>query len=195
MAVKRADIVALALDQSPTATGWAIGRPNDTKPVFGTYRLSTWGDDEGARMASYEKWLMELAGEYKVTSLYYEAPFLPGHSNLNAIRPQFFVMAVINLVAAKLSLDVAEVRIDDWRKWAFGYCRIPGLQGDAARKEWKRLAKVRCLKNGLMVEDDNAAEAALILDFGLSDADYMHRRASNTRHRKAELEYWMGDRR
>ncbi len=146
-------------------------------------------------MAAYEHWLTELAREYRVTNVYYEAPFLPRHLNADAIKPQLFVIAVINLVAAKLKLDVAEVRIDDWRKWAFGYCRIPAMQGDVARKEWKRLAKVKCLKNGLLVEDDNAAEAALILDFGLSDADHMHRRVSNIRHRRAELEHWIGDRR
>lgn len=189
------DIVALALDQSPTATGWAVGRPLGPKPVFGTYRLPAWRDDEGARLASFERWLTDLAREYRVTNVYYEAPFLPRHSNADAIKPQLFLIGLINLVAAKLKLDVAEVPIDAWRKWAFGYCRIPALKGDAARKEWKRLAKVRCLKNNLLVEDDNAAEAALILDYGLSDADSSHRRNANIRHRRAELEHWMGDRR
>lgn len=190
-----ADIVALGLDQSPTATGYAIGRPNGPKPVFGTYRLPAWKEAEGERLASFERWLTELARDYRVTHLYYEAPFLPRHLNADAIKPQLFLIGLINLVAAKLNLDVAEVPIDAWRKWAFGYCRIPALKGDAARKEWKRLAKVRCLKNNLLVEDDNAAEAALILDYGLSDADHSHRRQAGIRHRRAELEHWMGNRR
>lgn len=195
MDVVTAETVALALDQSPTATGWAIGRPNGPKPVFGVYRLPPWGKDEGPRLASYERWLTELVREYRVTALYYEAPFLPRHHDATAIKPQLFVIAIINLVAAKLKLDIAEVRIDDWRKWAFGYCRIAGMKGDAARKEWKRLALVKCLKNNLLVEDDNAAEAALILDFGLSDADRKHRRTSDIRHRRSELEHWVGERR
>lgn len=188
------DIVALGLDQSPTATGWAVGRPNGPTPSFGTFRLPPWRDDEGQRLASYERWLTKLVADHRVTNIYYEKPFFPGHMDANAIRPQFFVIGVINLVAAKLKTDVAEVPIDAWRKWAFGYCRIPGMKGDAARKEWKRLAKVRCLKKNLLVEDDNAAEAALILDYGLSDADLDHRRASEINHRRNELHHWTGAR-
>lgn len=193
-AVPTPDVVALALDQAPCATGFAIGRPNGGRPSFGTFRLPPWGDAEGERLAAYERWLVKLITEYRVTAVYYEAPFLPRHQDADAIKPQLFIIAVINLVAARLKLDIAEVRIDDWRKWAFGYCRIPAMKGDMARKEWKRMAKVRCIKAGNLVDDDNAAEALLILDFGLSDADHKHRRTSDIRHRRAELEHWTGDR-
>ena len=189
------DTVALALDPSPKATGWAIGRPNGPKPVFGVFKLPTWGDDEPLRLKAFEAWLVRLVEEYRVTAIYYEAPFMPSHGNFDSVKPQLFVDAVILLLAGRLGLDVAEVRVDDWRKWAFGYCRIPGMKGDAARKEWKRLALVKCAKAGLLVEDDNAAEACCILDFGLSDADRKHRRESDIRHRRAELDHWMGERR
>lgn len=145
-------------------------------------------------MAAYEQWLTGLAQEYRVTAIYYEAPFLPRHLNADAVMPQIHVISVINLVAAKLKLDVAQVPIDAWRKWAFGYCRIPAMKGDLARKEWKRLAKVACLKNNLLVEDDHAAEAALILDYGLSDADHGHRRGSEIRHSRAVLQHWRAER-
>lgn len=190
-----ADIVALALDQSPTATGFAIGRPNGSKPVFGTYRLPSWKGVEGERLASYERWLMGLISEYRVTNVYYEAPFLPSHSDADAIKPQLFLEGLINLVSARLTTDVAKVPIDAWRKEAFGFCRLPVFKGDAARKEWKRMAKVLCLKRGHMVEDDNAAEALLILDYGLGDADANHSRNLRLNGRRAELAHWMGDRR
>lgn len=190
-----ADIVALALDQSPAATGWAVGRPNGTKAEFGTYRLPPWKDEEGARLAAFVSWLSKLVTDYRVTHIYYESPFLPSHSNANAIKPQLFLIGVVNLVAAQHSLNIAEVPIDAWRKWAFGYCRLPMFKGDAARKEWKRMAKVMCLKRNHRVEDDNAAEALLILDYGLSDADRGHRRQSEVRHRRAELSHWMSDKR
>lgn len=190
-----ADIVALALDQSPMATGFAIGRPNGSKPVYGTYRLPSWKDAEGDRMVNYERWLTQLACEYRVTNLYYEAPFLPRHSDADAILPQIHVISVVTLVAAKLKIDIAKVPIDAWRKQAFGFCRLPVLKGDAARKEWKRMAKVLCLKRNLLIEDDNAAEAVLILDYGLGDADASHSRNIRVHGRRAELQHWMGDRR
>jgi len=189
------DVVALALDQSPTATGWAIGRPDGSKPAFGTYRLPTWKDAEGERMLVYERWLTHLVAEYRVTNLYYEAPYLPRHSDADAIMPQLHVIGVITLVAARMKVDIAKVPIDAWRKQAFGYCRLPVLKGDAARKEWKRMAKVVCLKRNLLIEDDNAAEAVLILDFGLADADPHYSRNLRIHGRRAELQHWMGDRR
>lgn len=188
-------IVALALDQSPTATGWAIGRPNGPAPAFGTYRLPPWGNDEGARLVSYERFLVKQITDYRVTNIYYEAPYIASHNDIHAIQPQFFVIALINLVGARLGVDVAQVRIDDWRKWTYGFCKIPAMKGDAARKEWKRMAKVVCAKADLYCETDDEAEACLILDYGLSDADHKHRRNSGIRQRRAELSHWMGDRR
>jgi len=186
-------ITALALDQSPTATGWAIGRPLE-KPTFGTFALPAWKDKEGERMEAYEDWLAGTITSHGVTALYYESTFLPAHMDVEAYRRITFVEAVINLVAAKRRIDIAKVRIDDWRKWAFGYSRLVGLKGEAARKEWKRMALAACAKRDLWIEDDNAAEAVLILDFGLSDADLKHRRNSQIRHSRATLDHWNGAR-
>lgn len=188
------DIVALALDQSPRGTGWAIGRPNGPKPVFGVYRLPVWGDDEAERLDQYHRWLTALVLDYRVTAIYFEAPYLPRHNDVHAIIPQISVNAIIALVAGQQKIPVAQVMINEWRKWVFGYSKHVGLKGDAARQEWKRMALALQVKRGHMVTDHNAAEALCILEFALSDADHGHHHTAAIRHRRTELSVWTGSR-
>ena len=187
-------ITALALDQSPQATGWAIGHPSDARPKWGTFRQRKWGDDEGERLVEFCDWMTGLIAEHAVTHVFYEHPFIPRHNNFASIEPQFFLIGIINFVAARHKLPVAQVAMQSWRSRFLGTTKAPpGLKGDAGRKELKQMALKACAIRGWLVEDDNAAEALGILDFGLSTLDRKHAGRTDILFRRAELNIWKGE--
>lgn len=187
-------ITALALDQSPQRTGWAVGQPNNTRPKWGVLKQKTWGDAEGERLVEFHHWLAGTIRENEVTHVFYEAPFLPGHGNFHSIEPQFFLIGHINFVAAQHGIPVAQVAMQSWRSRFLGTTKAPpGLKGDAARKELKQMALKACAIRGWLVEDDNSAEALGILDFGLSTLDRKHAGKSDILFRRAELNIWKGE--
>lgn len=188
-------ITALALDQSPLSTGWAVGHPNDTKPLWGVLKLKQWGDAEGERLVEFNEWLTKTIAENGVTHLFYEAPFLPRHLNFHSIEPQFFLIGHINYVAACREIPVQQVAMQSWRSRFLGTTKAPpGLKGDVARKELKQMALRACALRGWLVDNDNAAEALGILDFGLSTLDRKHAGRADILFRRAELNIWKGER-
>lgn len=187
-------ITVLALDQSPTATGWAIGSPGDRKPRFGVFKMETWGNNEGARLKQLHRWMMDKCAENSVTHLFYEQPFLPSHGNFNSIEPQLFLIGHINFVAALLDLPVQQVPMQAWRKRFLGTSKAPpGLTGNHARKELKQMAIKACAIRGWLAEDDNAAEALGILDYGCSVLDRKHAGQADVLFKRAELTIWRGE--
>lgn len=189
-------IVAMALDQSPTATGFAIGAPCDPRPVFGVFNLRSWGVHEGKRLAEFRDWLMARIKRHGVTHLYYEAPanvqFIAGRAkSFDTTSQQNMQIGVINLVAHDCAVPVAQVAASSWRSRFLGTTKAPpGLKGDAARAELKRLALRACALRNLLVEDDNAAEALGILDYGLSCIDRRHAGKTHVLFNRAELDIW-----
>lgn len=189
------ETVCMVLDQSPTATGWAIGVPLDQRPAFGVFRMETWGAAEGARLLQFHRWLLDKCQSNGVHRIFYEEPVLPRHGNLDAIEKQLFLVGHINFVAALLKLPVAQVPIQSWRSRFLGTSKPPpGLTGDAGRKELKRMAIKSCAMRGWLVEDDNAAEALGILDYALSTVSHKHAGARDPIFRRAELNLWKGER-
>jgi hypothetical protein len=181
----------LALDQSPTATGWAVGAPNG-KPLWGVFKLDKWGNDEGERLVEFYQWMKGILSEHSITHVFYEAPFLPGHNNFHAIEPQMFLIGHINFIAALHKLPVQQVAMQSWRSRFLGTTKAVGLKGDAARKELKRMALRACAIRGWLVENDNAAEALGVLDYGLSVLDRKHAGKADILFRRAELNIWKG---
>lgn len=181
----------LALDQSPTATGWAIGAPNG-KPLWGLLKLKKWGDDEGERLVEFDIWIRKIITEHHITHVFYEAPFLPGHGNFHSIEPQFFLIGHINYVSALHKLPVQQVAMQSWRSRFLGTTKAVGLKGEAARKELKQMAIRACAIRGWLVENDNCAEALGILDYGLSALDRKHAGKADILFRRAELNIWKG---
>lgn len=213
------DIVAMALDQSPNNTGWAIGRPREKRPIYGKFGLPSWGHDEPARIAAFRDFLVDALTRHGVTHLFYELDvpaagkgfaqiYTPkggryaGQTRARVVnskdpaitRNQDAMTTVIWLVAHDKRIPVRPIDVGDMRERFIGCRSVPGLQGDAHRAELKKRALRACAMRGWLVEDDNVAEALGHLDFGLSSLDPKGHAFldANTHARRAELNLWNG---
>mgnify|MGYP000949169420 CR=1 FL=1 len=188
-------LTVLAFDQSPTATGWAIGSPNDQKPRHGVFEMDKWGNNEGDRLVQFHRWMMDKCQTNEVSDVFYEQPFLPGHGNFHSIEPQFFLIGHINFVARLLKLPVRQVAMASWRSRFLGTTKAPpGLKGDAGRQELKKMALRACSKRGWVVWDDNAAEALGIWDYACSTLDRNHSSNAGIFAGRQESKIWNGER-
>lgn len=174
------EVRALALDQAPVNTGWAVGSPDSTKPVWGNWRLQSWSDEtEGLRINQFEDRVISLIEKYRVTHIFYEALYPIISPRDFAVREnQAKVVGAIESVAARRKLKVGKIVIADWRMRFIGRTKpLPGLKGDAGREDLKRAAMTACVKRGWWVDQPDAAEALGILNYGLGvlDQNYEHR--------------------
>jgi hypothetical protein len=164
---------ALAIDQAPVNSGWAIGAPDMKAPLAGMFRMKSWGDEEGARLVQYQEWLSGLIAEHGITHLFREQlyPIIDARS-FETVQAQAKIVGVIELTAARHGLPLQQVLIADWRRRFLGTTKpFPGLKGDKARQWFKQEAVTACARRGWLVENTDAAEACGILDFGLASID------------------------
>jgi hypothetical protein len=211
-------IVAMALDQSPNHTGWAIGRPCDFKPLFGKFALPSWGDDEPDRLFDFFNWLNSKIKENGVTHLFCELPvpaagkgfaqiYTPTRGKnagqtrarvVNSKDPdiaenQNMMTGIIYVCSRLHGISVAPIDVGDMRQRFIGCRSIPGLQGEAHRNELKLRAVRACAMRGYIVEDHNVAEAIGHLDLALSFLDPRgHGMKSSVSARRTELNLWNG---
>lgn len=174
------EVKAIALDQAPVNTGWAVGSPDSRPPVWGHWRLQSWTDEtEGLRLNQFEDRLISLIEKYRITHVFYEALYPIITPRDFAVREnQAKVVGAINSIANRRNLKCGKVIIADWRMRFIGRTKpLPGLKGDAGREDLKRAAMVACVKRGWYCDQPDAAEALGILNFGLSvlDQNYEHR--------------------
>ena len=168
------NIVAMALDQSPNHTGWAIGSPGELKPKYGVFDLPTWGDLEGRRLCDFEDWLIGKIKNEGVTALFYEAPVDMKFKSFDVTSKQNMQIGAIHMSAHRCKISVEQVTANDWRKRFLGFTKPVGVTGDKVRPELKRLAVKACADRNWYVDDDNVAEALGILDFSLSTLSHKH---------------------
>jgi hypothetical protein len=188
--------VVLGLDQSPTNTGFAIGSPCEPKPVFGLFQLAPWKDDEGARLLEFEEWLLGIINKYGVTDVFHEAPVeIHGFKNPTVTYKQDALIGCIQTNTYRaLKKEPRQVAVNSWRARFLGCTKAPpGLKGDAARKELKRMAMKACVLRNWLVENDNTAEALGIWDFGCAAIDRRHAGRTDILARRAELSVWKGE--
>lgn len=185
-----ADIVVLALDQSPTNTGWALGKPMEVKPAYGLFALPTWGDNEGQRLCDFEDWLRTKIKSAGVTHLFYESPVDVRFKSFDITIKQGAQIGKIWATAWRCGqVPVAQVAVDSWRSRFLGTTKAPpGLKGDNARQALKQMALKACAMRDWLVDDDNVAEALGILDFGLSTLSQRHAGHRDPIFRRAELQ-------
>ncbi len=185
-----ADIVAMALDQSPTNTGWAIGSPLELKPAYGLFSLPPWGDHEGQRLCSFEDWLTTKIKSSGVTHLFYEAPVDVGFKSFDITIKQGAQIGKIWASAYRCGdIPVAQIAVDSWRSRFLGTTKAPpGLKGDNARQALKQMALKACALRDWLIDDDNIAEALGLLDFSLSTLSQRHAGHRDPIFRRAELQ-------
>lgn len=189
--------LALALDESPNATGWAVGSTEGERPTWGVFRQLPWRDDEPERLAQFRDWLVETARYHGVTHLFYESPIDPrGLSfikSFDTTAKQSMQIGIILMVAHDLKLTVAQVPIDSWRSRFMGATKVPGLKGDHARKELKLMALKACALRGWYVEENDAADALGVLDYGLATLSRKYAGSADVIFRRRELKADFGE--
>jgi hypothetical protein len=215
MMTAESDIVAMALDQSPNNTGWAIGCPFSTRPLYGKFDLPPWGTDEPKRVHAAFVWLQSMVEQHRVTHIFYELdvpraglgkaimsrpkrgvsrPIVINQKDPAITRNQNALIAVIWLVAAINGIPVAPIDVLDMRERFVGTRHITGLHGDALTREWKNMALKACSMRGWIVSDHNVAEALGHLDYAHSVINRKHAGSRDILARRSELQFWNGER-
>lgn len=157
------------IDQSKTGFGWAVGSDEiDSVPKWGVINLGQAGSNEGLM---YELCAQRVRAmrDMGVQKIFFEKPIKFPHDKIAGDMIKFGVPAIILHTCYLLKIPCAWVEVDDWRDRFHGTNKAPpGLtQQDARRQWWKETAISTCLQRGWIVDDDNAAEALGIMDYGL----------------------------
>jgi hypothetical protein len=184
------DIIAMALDQSLRATGWALGKPM-AKPQFGLFEMGSWRDVEGRRMFEFSTWLHDMVKRHAVTGLFYEAPveFQKSFKDFTVTSQQSMQIGAINMVAYSCAIPVWEIDVNQMRERFIGHTKAPpGLVLNGSGRDWlKHKAVAECAKRGWFTDDHNVAEALGHLDFALSTLSKRHASQSDVLFRRIEL--------
>lgn len=165
------EIVALGLDPSMRNTGWAVGWPGMTRPKFGVYEQFNWAHHEGESLWAFADWLIEMFVTYHFTHVFAEQSFLPsGKDRIDIRGAQLSMLYRTAEISARMGVPFRIVNIDDWRGRA-GIKPPKGLKGNTRRSWLKGEAIRRCRARGWYTENDNAAEAMLIMEYGIASID------------------------
>lgn len=111
-------VTVLALDVA-TTTGWAHGAAGE-KPRFGSYTLSSTGDDLGRYAYNFVNWLTIRVRELKPREIVYEAPILPRQTTITTLRKLYSLATLVEMVALLEAVDCSEMTAGDWRKSFLG---------------------------------------------------------------------------
>ncbi|MDF1625642.1 MAG: hypothetical protein P1U84_05095 [Parvibaculaceae bacterium] len=163
-------MIVLALDQSTSATGWALGEPGST-PTCGTFVPPRSNDvDNYYPLASSSRdWLTKMLAENNVTHLRFEQPLMPRaavkwinkkpvayvETNIQTLRKLYGLAWEIELVAGDASIDCRETNIATWRSW-FIKGITPKPKGTKALKQ---AVMDRCNDFGWYPKNDNEGDA------------------------------------
>lgn len=144
-----------------TRTGVALWSPGATAPRLSTIRLP--GDVEcvDRPMEALRSHLADLHTVEKITHLFFEAAILPGKTTPATVYKLCSLAAMSEWFAYRIGAECRRVDMQAWRKHFIG-------RGTGRRDELKRAAIEACRMRGWAPEDDNQADAAGVLDFGLA---------------------------
>lgn len=177
------------IDQSKFGFGWALGSDHpDTTPQWGCDDLSQAGTNEGLMYhlaAKRVRWLIEHGAQ----KVFFEKPIKMRHDNIHDDLCKFGLVATILHVCYEHKVSAAWVDQKQWRPRFLGISKPPpGLTEQAVRRKWyKEAAMQQCLARNWLVDNDNAAEALGILDFGLASVSGPYKRRVGPIVRRADL--------
>lgn len=155
----------LALDIA-TTTGWALlDKRAPDRPYLGSIRFPSDPQQIGRAAESMRQFLEERHKMHGgLTDIIFEAQHVGGKIDINVIQRLIGLGAIVEWVAHCIGARCYVVHIGTWRKHAFGTGRL-------TRQEAKTRAMEECRRLGFDPQNDNEAEALLILDY------YLHLKA------------------
>lgn len=171
-------MIVLALDQAPRHTGYCYGEADIlTRPVWGTKDFESYGENEQLLMRDYEKWFVALIERARPDKIYFEQVIVRKFGfDFKVFYQQVAVVCTIMFVAMKAGIDAEQIDISVWRARGLGKANKPKWASRGEDDWLKEAAKMACFDNhGWLIEDHNAAEAALIWDYGSACASREYR--------------------
>jgi hypothetical protein len=154
--------VLIALDQSPTKTGFAIGAGNAPPLTYGLVEFP----DGIARLRAWREFLTDKFGYYRPVTVVCETPF----AGTGDVRGMYGIAEVIRCIAEEYRIAYHELASVTWRNHFFGKERPDGYEDWSAgkRRTWlKKQSKHACRARGWKVSNDDEADALGILDAAL----------------------------
>jgi Holliday junction resolvasome RuvABC endonuclease subunit len=146
-----------ALDLS-SKSGWAAWDGQSPNPVLGTKQLVGWQYDAGSMLELYRKWLGDFFAIHRPDMIAVENWYIPPHMDATTIGKQIQLAGFTQWACKAAKIECHMVTSASWRKSWFGHAR-------GKTEDFKRRALHRCDELGWAYPDHNAAEAAGILDW------------------------------
>ena len=138
----------LTLDLA-TNLGWSCGKPEDQQFAHGSYRLPKTGEDVGAYLSAYRKWLENALNGVTLTVA--ESPILPKVTSLATCRKLYGLVGVTEMLCHDRGIRCLEVS-NATVKAFLGVRRAPGVD--------TKLQIVEAVRRyGYEVEDHDQADA------------------------------------
>lgn len=149
----------VALDLSLACTGWLVAQRNGPS-VYGTiFPIST--THPGARLDSLRDGLTALFLEHPgIQEVWFEKPLPPGSRGQFAVVTSWACDTIAKMVAFQRDVPIIDVHMGTARKHVLGR----GSFGD--RDSNKAAALAWCKSVGLPILNDNAADAAVVGEWG-----------------------------
>lgn len=144
----------LSLDLA-TRTGWA-SNANGRRSGTVEFQLKR-GESPGMRFLRCRAWLsemLELVGGHADVIVYEQAHHRGGAATAVCVG----LVTEVQAFAAEHDIELMPVHTGSLKKWATG-------KGNASKEDMTAAARIR----GWDVEDDNEADAALLLDYALCE--------------------------
>jgi hypothetical protein len=182
-------MMVLALDQAPRHTGFCYGESSlELTPTWGVIDFPSYGENDVLLLRDVRKWLNGLVDRVQPKVIYCEQIVISTqHIHLPTTYEQFAVVAAITAVCADRDIDLFQVDIATWRKRGLGRGNRPKDVATGETKWLKEAALKACLDMGWLVDNHNAAEAALIWDYGCAHADIEYRRKTAARATRVRM--------
>lgn len=179
--------IILALDQSPTVTGWAVG-DGTTPPVWGLMHHPNFGDNEAALMCAVYDQTVNLGKPYGAEYLFTEQLLLGTNSsneNVKLFIKKSAVMLSMHFAAKRaLQAEPYEAPIGTWREYFLGTASAP--KGCSDRTSWlKDCAMQECAAANMLPATHHEAEAIGIWHYAQHLLNPRFRQTDGPRRRRA----------
>lgn len=183
-------MIVLGLDQAPRFTGFCHGDTASEKPpVWGAHEFENYGENGVLLIRAVRKWMISLCEIVRPEFVYCEQiVFDFRHINSLITSQQFCVIAGIEAACDFLGMECFQIDISKWRKRGLGRGNKPKWAANGEEPWLKEAAKKACLDLGWLIDDHNAAEAALIWDYGCAHVDPEYRRKTAARVTRVRMQ-------
>lgn len=183
-------MIVLGLDQSSTNIGFAYGAPGGT-PQWGCYEVPDYGGHEGRTFWAIVDWLVNVIKCQGVDYVYWEGVYVPPQAMVDTNK-LFKLFSAANAVQAAcvyaargIEVHDAYVVISSWRSHFLGTGGAPKAVRD--KRKWLKDAVLRaCVDRGWLIDNEHAAEACGIWDYGCTLCDKSYRFASGGELRRRQ---------